>query len=70
MQSYKVATLMRKDKAGPDMEFTAKDDLAACEIAHKFAKMHKALGYQVFRNSSRGWHNVCIDVFKNATKGN
>lgn len=66
---YKVNTVYPRDKDGPDMEFTAKDDLAALEIGLKFAKMHKALGYQVSRKSRSSWHNLCTDQIMKAIGG-
>ncbi len=65
---YKVNTLKKHDQAGPDMEFTAKDDLAACELALKFAKMHKAISYNVFRKSRNAWHNVVEEDIRKVIK--
>ncbi len=69
MQNYKVKTLKRNEQASAEMEFTAKDDLAADEIAHKFAKMNKGFGYKLWRKTERGaWHDICIDVISKALR--
>ena len=63
MDNYKMTTLM-KSGAGLDMEFTAKDDLAAIDIATKFSRANKALGYKMWRKAGGKWHIVCTDELK------
>jgi len=68
MANYKVQTVKSNNASGPEMEFTAKDDLSGSEIAEKFAKMNKAAGFNVFRKSGDKWICIVTEMFSKKSK--